>query len=119
MGADPHNVYINAFASYGWLGGIAYLALIASTLLLGWRIVFQRTPWQGWSIPIWAALFPQIIQGLQIDTDHWRHFWLMTGLVWGLAAANERWLKARHGVKPPPSFSSRLSPIRQCGLIDP
>jgi hypothetical protein len=111
MGADPHNVYINAFASYGWLGGVGYLALVASTLLLGWRIVFQRTPWQGWAIPIWAALFPQIIQGLQIDTDHWRHFWLMTGLVWGLAAVNERWLKAGRGVQPlPPQAALRPSP---------
>ena len=38
MGADPHNVYINAFASYGWLGGISYLALIAATMVLGWRM---------------------------------------------------------------------------------
>jgi len=26
----------------------------------------------------------QILQGFQIDTDHWRHFWMMLGLIWGL-----------------------------------
>ncbi|MHB2169659.1 O-antigen ligase family protein [Alsobacter sp. R-9] len=95
MGHDPHNVYINGFASYGWLGGFAYLALIAATLFVGWRGVFQKTPWQPWFIPVWASLFPQIVQGLQIDSDHWRHFWLMFGLTWGLAIANERWLRRR------------------------
>jgi hypothetical protein len=98
MGQDPHNVYVNAFASYGWLGGFAYLALIAATLWVGWRCVVQRTPLQAFAIPIWAALFPQIVQGLQIDTDHWRHFWMLLGLTWGIAAANERWLKGRQAV---------------------
>lgn len=83
---DPHNVYVNAFASYGWLGGLFYLALTAATCIAGWRVVFRRTPWQGHAIVIWSVLFVTILQGLQIDTDHWRHFYLMLGLIWGLAA---------------------------------
>ncbi|PZU91818.1 MAG: hypothetical protein DI527_11185 [Chelatococcus sp.] len=88
---DPHNVYINAFASYGWLGGFAWLGLMAATCYVGWRLVFRRTPWQNHVIVIWPVLFVTILQGLQIDTDHWRHLYLMLGLVWGLA------------VLPPPS----------------
>lgn len=83
---DPHNVYINAFASYGWLGGIAYLGLIVTTCYVGWRLVFARSPWQNHAIVLWSVLFVTILQGLQIDTDHWRHFYLMLGLIWGLAA---------------------------------
>jgi len=83
---DPHNVYINAFASYGWLGGFSWLALMAATCLVGWRLVFQRSPWQNHAIVLWSVLFVTILQGLQIDTDHWRHMYLMLGLVWGLAA---------------------------------
>ncbi|RDJ24594.1 O-antigen ligase domain-containing protein [Bosea caraganae] len=82
---DPHNVYINAFASYGWLGGFTYLALMAITCHAGWRLVFTRTPWQNHAIAIWSVLFITILQGVQIDTDHWRHFYLMFGLLWGLA----------------------------------
>ena len=26
-----------------------------------------------------------------IDTDHWRHFWLMLGTMWGMFVAAERW----------------------------
>ncbi|PTM43564.1 O-antigen ligase family protein [Bosea sp. 124] len=83
---DPHNVYINAFASYGWLGGISWLALMAATCLVGWRLVFQRSPRQSHAIVLWSVLFVTILQGLQIDTDHWRHMYLMLGLIWGLAA---------------------------------
>ncbi len=83
---DPHNVYINAFASYGWLGGVSWLGLMAATCLIGWRLVFQRSPRQNHVIVLWSVLFVTILQGLQIDTDHWRHMYLMLGLVWGLAA---------------------------------
>ena len=82
---DPHNVYINAFASYGWLGGIGYLALVVVTCHAGWLLVFRRTPWQAPAIAIWSVLFVTILQGIQIDTDHWRHFYLLLGLLWGLA----------------------------------
>ena len=43
-------------------------------------------PTQFHAIAIWSALFVTILQGLQIDTDHWRQFCLMLGPVWGLAA---------------------------------
>lgn len=84
---DPHNVYINAFASYGWLGGLSYLALIATTWVVAWRAVFTRSPQQPHAIALWSVLCITTLQGLQIDTDHWRHFYLMLGLIWGLAAA--------------------------------
>lgn len=90
FGEDPHNVFINAFASYGWLGGISYMLLIATTWLVGWRAVFMRTPVQAHAIAIWATLFVTTVQGFQIDTDHWRHFYLMLGLMWGLAMAVPR-----------------------------
>lgn len=83
---DPHNVYVNAFASYGWLGGLSYLALVFMTLLVGWRAVLLPSRWQTIAIPVWSCLFAQILQGLQIDTDHWRHLYMMFGLIWGIAA---------------------------------
>lgn len=83
---DPHNVYINAFASYGWLGGFAWLGLMAATAYVGWMLVFRRAQTQNHAIAIWSVLFVTIVQGLQIDTDHWRHMYLMLGLIWGLAA---------------------------------
>jgi hypothetical protein len=87
-GEDPHDVYINGFASYGWLGGLAFAALNVATIVIGWRIVFQRTPLQNEIIAVWSCLFVQILQGFQIDTDHWRHLFLLFGALYGLAAAS-------------------------------
>ena len=88
FGQDPHNVYINAFASYGWLGGISYFLLMVSTIMIGFKTVLMRTRWQNWAIVVFCPLVATIFQGVQIDTDHWRHFYWMLGMMWGLFAAS-------------------------------
>ena len=87
FGSDPHNVYVNAFASYGWLGGLSYLLLIAATLTACWKIIFTPSPWRKHAIAVAAPLVLIIVQGFQIDTDHWRHFYLLLGLAFGLLGA--------------------------------
>jgi hypothetical protein len=106
FGLDPHNVYINAFSSYGWLGGITYLLLIISTIIVGFKSVITRTPWQNAAIVIYCPLVSTIFQGVQIDTDHWRHFYLLLGLTWGLFAAS---LKATNGNSAPSMPASKLA----------
>ena len=93
---DPHNVYINAFSAYGWLGGLSYILLILSTLYAGLRSVFTETPWRHYAIAFYAPLVMLILQGLQIDTDHWRHFYILLGMTWGLFAASEMY-RLRNG----------------------
>jgi hypothetical protein len=95
---DPHNVYINAFAAYGWTGGVSYFAFVAMTLLVGWWLTFRKGPFRSVALPLWACTFSLILQGFQIDTDHWRHFFMLVGLTWGLAAATLRH-EARSGAK--------------------
>ncbi len=91
---DPHNVYLNGFSSYGWLGGIAYFMLVISTIIVGFKAMLIRSPWQGMAIALFCAFFATALQGVQIDTDHWRHFYWMLGLNWGLFAASAAY--ARH-----------------------
>jgi len=86
-GNDPHQVYLNAFASYGWLGGFSYLALVLITLVIGLRTVFVATPWQRYFIPVMATFTGVAAEGMVIDTDHWRHYYLLLGLVWGFSIA--------------------------------
>jgi O-Antigen ligase len=98
---DPHNTYLNAFSSYGWLGGVAYLTLVAATMMVGWSLVFRRTPFQRDSVAIWSCFFFLMLQGVQIDTDHWRHFYLQLGLTWGLMLASLRHQAAARGTPAP------------------
>ncbi len=98
-GVDPHQVYINAFASYGWLGGAAYVALILSTLLVGFRYALVRAPWGPYLIVTFAAFFGTVIEGMVIDTDHWRHFYLLLGMIWGLSIATGNAIDARRRLR--------------------
>lgn len=106
--ADPHNVYVDAFAAYGWLGGVTYFTTIVMTCIIGWGAVFKRTPWQRRYIALWSVTFLGLLQGFQIDTDHWRHLWLEIGLVWGAAIATYAY--ARRPRKPPTLSASSAPP---------
>lgn len=86
-GLQQHNVYLQAFLVYGWAGGIAYVLLLLTTVTVGLRTALMRTPWQPYLITALAAFVGEIAEGFVIDTDHWRHFYLLLGMIWGLAAA--------------------------------
>ncbi|MEP2944168.1 MAG: O-antigen ligase family protein [Hyphomicrobiales bacterium] len=87
FGEDTHNVYIKAFLVYGWLGGISYLALVLSTLLVGFKHLFKITPWQGYFQCCYVVIFGHAIVGLVVDIDRWRHLYLIYGIAWGMIAA--------------------------------
>jgi hypothetical protein len=87
FGLQQHNVYMQGFLVYGWLGGAAYLTLTAVTLMLGLVTVPVPTPWQYYLITAYAVFVGEAFEGLIVDTDHWRHFFLMLGLIWGLGTA--------------------------------
>src|ERR1700730_11035009 len=84
---DTHNSYLNAFMSGGWISGICYPALMFITVILGFRYIFVRVPWQRTYLAIFAAFLGTVGESFVIDTDHWRHFWMMLGAMWGMFAA--------------------------------
>jgi hypothetical protein len=84
---DTHNSYLNAFMSGGWLSGIAYPSLVFLTVILGFRHVFVRLPWQRAYLAIFSAFLGTVGESFVIDTDHWRHFWMMLGALWAMIAA--------------------------------
>jgi hypothetical protein len=91
---DTHNSYLNAFMSGGWLAGVCYPALIVVTAIMGFRHVLTPVPWQRIYLAVFAAFLGTSGENFVIDTDHWRHFWMMLGAMWGMFAAAQTY-KAR------------------------
>lgn len=90
---EPHNVYLTLFLSSGWTGGLLYIALCASLLIAGFRHALVPTRTRGLFVIAYASLAATILLGFIIDSDHWRHFWLLTGIVIGLMAGDRRRLR--------------------------
>jgi len=84
---DTHNSYLNAFMSGGWISGVCYPALVFITVIFGFRHVLVPVPWQRAYLAIFAAFLGTVGESFVIDTDHWRHFWMMLGAMWGMFAA--------------------------------
>ena len=42
-------------------------------------------------LAIFSAFLGTVGESFIIDTDHWRHFWMMLGVMWGMFVAAERW----------------------------
>lgn len=84
---DTHNSFLNAFMSGGWIAGICFPALVFITVIMGFKLIFVRVPWQRTYLAIFAAFFGTVCEAFIIDVDHWRHFWMMLGIMWAMIAA--------------------------------
>lgn len=83
---EVHNVYLSIVLNAGWLGGGIFWIMTALTLFLGLRTCFMPSPWQPLAVIAFAAFLANALEGAIIDLDHWRHFYLLMALVWGLAS---------------------------------
>ena len=76
----------------GWLAGFAFLTLTLVSVAKGFRFVFVRTPWQPTYHVIYAAYLGVALESVIIDIDHWRHYFLILGVLWGLMALSRPYL---------------------------
>ena len=100
-GEDTHDIWLKALLDYGWLGFASYAILIGWTLAAGFRILFRDRPWQPYLLCAYVVFIGHIALGTVIDTDHWRHFYLLLGLIWGAIA-----LEYRHQRRHRPGYAA-------------
>jgi hypothetical protein len=84
---DAHEVYLSMFLNAGWIGGTLYIAVVLLTLGLGLRAVLRDRGGNGIAAVFLAAFVGMVVEGAVIDTDHWRHFYLIMAMIWGMALA--------------------------------
>lgn len=82
-----HNTWLKALLEYGWLGFGALVAVVLGTIRRAARLLIEPHPWQGFAQCVSVCFFGHLAVGWVIDMDHWRHVFLLIGLIWGLSAA--------------------------------
>lgn len=87
---DVHNVYLSQFVNTGWIGGFAYVILVAATLAMGVGHALNTASSHPLFLVAYASFLGVVVEGAIIDTDHWRHFYLLLALIWGLMAGTTR-----------------------------
>jgi O-antigen ligase len=103
---EVHNVYLSILLNAGWLGGGAYWLIVLVTTSLGLRHVLIGTETRPLFCIVYAAFVATVLEGVIIDSDHWRHFYLLTGMTWGLMTASS------HQVASTPLMRPRAASIR-------
>jgi O-antigen ligase len=84
---EVHNVFLSIVLNAGWIGGGAYWIMVGLTLVLGLRHALQATPWRALFIIAYGAFVATALEGWIIDSDHWRSFYTLMAIIWGLMSA--------------------------------
>lgn len=84
---DPHNVYAAVLHVYGWGGGFFYYMLVILTLWRGFSALARPSPYRLIMIPLISTFTMLAGESAIIDSDHWRHYFLIAGMIWGISTA--------------------------------
>jgi O-antigen ligase len=90
FGEDEHDIWLKTLTTYGWLGFAAFLTLVIWTIVAAFSLIFRTGPLQAVTQIAYIVFVGHILLGTVIDIDHWRHVFLLFGVLWGAIAADRR-----------------------------
>jgi len=80
---SSHSLYIRSLSEQGLLGLLVIVILVVGTFAYGVRNVISGSDTYGISatalLAAWCGL---MVNSVFVDTLHWRHLWLVAGLIW-------------------------------------
>ena len=80
---SAHSTYVRALAEEGLLGLVAIGSLLVGTLIVAVRNVILGRGTVGLSsTALLAAWVGLLANSVFVDTLHWRHLWILAGLIW-------------------------------------
>ncbi len=94
---DEHNTWLKTLTTYGWLGFFCWVSMICWTIYIGFRNLLRERPWQPFLMIAWIVILGHVGIGNVIDTDHWRHLYMLIGIVWGCGALELKYQRALNG----------------------
>ncbi len=89
-------MWLKGFTTYGWIGGFSYIVLVVWTLVASFPLVFKQRPWTPIVQCAFAVFVGHVVIHNVIDNDHWRHLFLIYGMLWGAVAADRLYVRQRH-----------------------
>jgi len=94
---STHSTYIRTFSEQGILGLAVWVAIVIATLTIAGRnAVLGRDTHGIGSAALFASWLGLTASSFFVDTLHWRHLWLVAGLIWaGTLADRDRRLARR------------------------
>ncbi|MGR6466046.1 O-antigen ligase family protein [Rhizobium sp. PAMB 3182] len=104
---DEHNIWLKSLTTYGWLGFVSYVTLVISTLTIGFRYMLRNRPWQPYLMIAWVVMLGHILIANVIDIDHWRHVYLLYGIIWGCGALEYRWQRDQRLARRPAAAKTK------------
>ncbi len=102
----PHNLYLHVIVEAGWAGGLAFVTFLLLTLWRSGEGIRGSGETHAYRQIAFSCLVGLLVQSLFIDSTHWRHLYLLLGLLWGLTLAESRVIVQRSVVN---SVSGRLA----------
>lgn len=89
-----HSLYIRLFLENGWFGALSFLGFVLAALVRG-AAMMRRGLAHPLFLAAYAAIPGVLLNSFVIDSLHWRHFFLLLGLVWGSILAAEAFGRPR------------------------
>lgn len=85
---ESHSTYVRVMAEQGVVGLVAWLALVISTLVIATRnAIAGRGTFGIGSAALLGSWCGLLFNSAVVDTLHWRHMWVVAGLIWAGATA--------------------------------
>jgi O-antigen ligase len=106
---DPHSIYLKILVERGWLGFVSFFGIIGYCFISGFRALRGNPVRARYIIALLAALTGIMVNTLVISAIHWRHLYIVIGL---LLAEIVLWKKTQAQnakvANPPPANIPRL-----------
>ena len=89
FGLVPHNIYLHILSEGGWLSFLALISFVFITIIKAVDIMLRASQKPENLLIVMACVFGLILQSFFIDSTHWRHLYMLFGLLWGLMLAEQ------------------------------
>jgi hypothetical protein len=87
---DPHNIYLHVIVEGGWLAAFGFYGFLALTILRSLPLLQARWSFRRELFVAWPCLLGMLLQSFFIDSTHWRHFYVLLAILWGILVTGMR-----------------------------